>query len=223
METASWNAPHHVRYLLSRDIAGPEFLWVALRSIPKENRDAWWDQVVFGEDPNFDALPEDDDNLPRGCAPYLPCPVDTVLKAAESLALGPNDILIDIGAGTGKTAALLHFLSGAATIGIEIQRHLFERAVLLATTLKRTRLPIVHGDANELLRYLPLATAYFLYCPFSGQRLARVLAELEAQARNRKIRICCVDMPLLEVPWLRTLGAPHHSVRTYESVENEHA
>jgi SAM-dependent methyltransferase len=242
-----WNAPSHVRHLLGRELAGPSYLRVALNSIPKTERDSWWDRVLFGEHPSFDLLPADCDDLPQGSTPYLPCPLDAVLAAAESLALSCDDILVDIGAGTGRAAALLHFLTGATTVGIEIQKHLFDQAVHLMREFfpksdrplngrvrstsefdfnskdsrphsPKTHLPMIHGDAIELLPQLRSATAYFLYCPFGGSVLTAFLAALETQAHDRRIRISCVDMPRLRVPWLQPISAHHPSVHTYESV-----
>jgi hypothetical protein len=45
-------------------------------------------------------------------------------------------------------------------------------------------------------------SVFFLYCPFSGERLIRVLADLECIARTRMLRIGCVDLPLPARPWL---------------------
>jgi hypothetical protein len=42
---------------------------------------------------------------------------------------------------------------------------------------------------------------FLLYCPFGGDRLAHVLASL--QALSHPIRICTVDMPVLDLPWLQ--------------------
>jgi hypothetical protein len=41
-----------------------------------------------------------------------------------------------------------------------------------------------------------------LHCPFSGERLAKVIAHLEAIARTKTIRVCCVDLPLSPCSWL---------------------
>ena len=47
-----------------------------------------------------------------------------------------------------------------------------------------------------------IGSVFFLYCPFSGDRLTKVLAGLESIARTRVIRVCCVDLPLPSCPWL---------------------
>jgi hypothetical protein len=63
------------------------------------------------------------------------------------------------------------------------------------------------------LRFVVIGTVFFLYCPFGGDRLKRVLDELEAIARTRQTRVCCVGMPPLhhrppgaEIAWQALLS-----------------
>ncbi|MBX3221400.1 MAG: hypothetical protein KF795_12825 [Labilithrix sp.] len=60
----------------------------------------------------------------------------------------------------------------------------------------------VHGDAADLVRYMTLGTVFFFYCPFGGERLARVMDALRPLARVRPLRLCFVDMPPPDLPWL---------------------
>jgi hypothetical protein len=59
---------------------------------------------------------------------------------------------------------------------------------------------------------------FFLFCPFSGARLERLLDDLEPLARQKSIRLCCVDMPELSRSWLEPVGAPAHELAVYRSV-----
>jgi len=43
-------------------------------------------------------------------------------------------------------------------------------------------------------------SVFFLYRPFGGERLARVLGDLEHIARTRELRVCCIDLPLPRAP-----------------------
>jgi SAM-dependent methyltransferase len=167
----------------------------ALLEVPALARDAWVDRVL-----GLGALPEDAE-LPRGCVPYLPCSVDALIEIVDRAEIGPDDVFVDVGAGIGRATALVHLVTGAAAIGIEIQAALVEVARDLAGRVS-SRIEHVHGDAVELAASLATGTVYFLYCPFSGERLERVLAELEAIARTRPIRVCCVDLPLPARAWL---------------------
>lgn len=177
-------------------------LRATLDALPNRDRDAWLDEL-FGIDAG---LPQKEE-LPQGCVPYLPCPVDVLLRTADRARISSRDVFIDIGSGVGRAAALTHFLTGARAIGIEIQEELAARARALARDLKATRLATLVGDATESVELLDSGTVFFLYCPFSGARLDRVLAHLERLARARVVQVCCVQMPELERAWLELTWA----------------
>jgi len=86
-----------------------------------------------------------------------------------------------------------------------------------AARLGLSRLSIVEGDATSLAGYIVIGSVFFLNCPFSGQRLERVLAELEPIARTRPIRVCCVDVPLPPCPWLTLASPPEGNLAVYRS------
>lgn len=96
----------------------------------------------------------------------------------------------------------VHLLTGAPVIGIEVQRALVLAARELASRFLLSRAPCIEGDAAELTRLMTIGSVFFLYCPFSGERLERVLDDLEPIARTRTIRVCCVDLPLPPRSWL---------------------
>lgn len=168
-----------------------------LAELPASDREAWLDAYW-----DSDALPPDDPALPRGCVPYLPCSVATVLDAVRQASVTSEDVFVDVGSGAGRTALLVHLTTGASAIGVEIQPGLVRAAQGRADRLGLQRLRFVEGDAAELVRYVPIGSVFFLYCPFSGARLERFLDGLEDIARARPIRVCCVDMPPLQRPWL---------------------
>jgi hypothetical protein len=176
----------------------------ALLAVSSGARDAWLDRVL-----GLGAPPDDGPELPRGCVPYLPCAVDVLLDIVDSADVGPADVFVDVGSGVGRAMALVHLLTDAAAIGIEIQAELVEAARGVARVVS-SRISNVHGDAAALTGWITLGSVFFLYCPFSGERLQRLLAELEAIARTRPIRVCCVDLPLPPCAWLAseaTLGS----------------
>jgi hypothetical protein len=96
----------------------------------------------------------------------------------------------------------VHLFTGAETVGIEIQPRLASAARDAATRLGLPRVATFDGDAAEDPAPLARGTVFFLYCPFGGARLARVLAHLASIARVRPIRVACVDLPLPPSPWL---------------------
>jgi SAM-dependent methyltransferase len=169
----------------------------ALLDVAPADRDTWIDLVLgLGE------VLGDGPELPPGCVPYLPCPVDALLRLVEQAEVVPTDVFVDIGSGAGRATALVHLLTGARAIGIEIQPELARAARELATRLAMPRVSCVEGDAASLAGTMTIATVFFFYCPFSGERLARVLSDLERIARTRTIRVGCVDLPLPPCNWL---------------------
>jgi len=168
----------------------------ALLAVPVDARDAWLDRVL-----GLGAPPDDGPELPRGCVPYLPCGVDALIELVDRARIEPSDVFVDVGSGVGRAMALVHLLSGAAAIGIEIQSGLVQAARETAR-LVSSRIANVRGDAAQLAGRIVIGSVFFLYCPFSGARLQQVLADLEAIARTRPIRVCCVDLPLPPCSWL---------------------
>lgn len=175
----------------------PSAFRAALLGVPPAERDAWVDRVLGLGD-----LPEDGPALPRGCVPYLPCPVDALLRMVEEAPVTASDVFVDVGSGLGRAAVLVHLLTGAAAVGLEIQPGLVRAARNLAAHLQLSRVAFVEGDAAEHAGLIPIGSVFFLYCPFSGERLAKVLAHLEPIARTRTIRVGCVDLPLPPCSWL---------------------
>jgi len=203
-----------LRSLLVKGQATPPMVRAALHEVPRADRDAWvellWD---VGE------VPDDDRSLPRGCVPYLPCPVASVLSAVEAAKVTSADVFVDIGSGLGKTAFLVHALTGARTIGLEVQPVLAQAAAMRAAELELARLQFIETDALEWMSGAALGSVFFLYCPFSGQRLQRVLDALEGVARNRPIRVCSVDLPAFERPWLERVPATSADLHVYRSTQ----
>lgn len=165
--------------------------------VPASDRDDWLDQV-FG----LEAPPNDGPELPRGCVPYLPSPVDTLLRMIDIAGVESHDVFVDIGSGLGRATILTHLLTGADAIGIEVQPELARRSRELASLLNARGASVIEGDAAELTRHVVIGSVFFFYCPFSGHRLDRVIDDLESIARTREIRVCSVDLPLPSRPWL---------------------
>ena len=161
-------------------------------------------------------LPDDGPELPDGCVPYLPCSVDALIEVIDSAEIGPTDVFVDLGSGIGRAMALVHLLTGAGVIGIEIQSGLVHTARSVASVVS-SRIAHLHGDAVELTRRMMNGSVFFLYCPFSGERLAQVLIDLEMIAQTRPIRVCCVDLPLPACHWLAAGPRTSGNVAIYRS------
>src|SRR5437868_3303766 len=76
-----------VRSLIEQGQCDPSLFRAELTGIRPVRRDAWVDRV-FG----LDAPPDDGPALPVGCVPYLPCPVDVLLRLAENASVRASDL-----------------------------------------------------------------------------------------------------------------------------------
>jgi len=194
-------------------IARGAALRAALAAVPPLERDAWVDRALGLGPP-----PDDGPALPRGCVPYLPCPVDALLRLTEHAQVRASDVFVDVGAGAGRAAVLVHLLTGASVVGLEIQPELVAAARELAARLCLPRVSFVEGDAPRLTAALAAGSVFFLYCPFSGERLAQLLASLEPVARTRDIRVCSLDLPLPPCRWLEPMPPRWPDLALYQSI-----
>lgn len=201
-----------IRSRIERGEHDREAFRAALSRIPPPDRDAWWDRVLgLGE------LSEDAADLPRGCVPYFPSSVDVLLRLVERARVTSSDVFIDVGAGVGRAAVLVHLLTGASVIGIEVQSRLVCAAREMAERLALARVAYVEGDAATQPATLAMGTVFFLYCPFSGDRLTSVVGDLDALARTRPIRVCCLDLPLPACGSLVREPSPAPDLAVYRS------
>jgi SAM-dependent methyltransferase len=149
--------------------------------------------------------------------PYLPCSVDALLQIADHACVQSSDVFVDVGSGVGRAAVLMHVMTGAAAIGLEIQPALVQAARGLATRLGMGRVEIVEGDAALTTGMMLIGSVFFLYCPFSGDRLEKILDDLEPIARTKPIRVCCVDLPLPSRSWLTLTARPSAGLAIFRS------
>lgn len=187
-------------------------LFELLLSVPTLDRDAFADALL-----GIDPPPPDVADLPRGAVPYLPCGVDEILATVRELPVRRGDALLDLGSGLGRVAILVHLLSGARTSGIELQEHLVRGARERCAALALDRdVSFLHADAL----HAPLdGSIFFLYAPFNGDMLRRVLHRLEEVARRRRIVLCAVDLELPGARWLAPRKTSSLALTLYESFE----
>ena len=121
-----------------------------------------------------------------------------ITKCLRGLALGPDDVFVDVGAGLGKVVLLAHLLTGVRAVGLELQPSLVAHARARAQDLG-AEVTFAEGDARAAL---PAGTVYYLYLPCTGAALQAVLARLEAHAASRPLRVRTLGLDLGRVPWL---------------------
>ncbi len=185
---------HAIRRLVLEGKATPAIVRSALNQVPSRDRDAWVDQLL-----GLAEVPDDGPALPRGAVPYLPCAIDSVLRAIDLAGVTETDLFVDVGSGVGRVTTIVHLLTGASALGLEIQPQLVHAARELSRRLRLDRVTTLEGDAH-----LEEGTVFFLYCPFSGERLNTFLDELEGLPRP--IRLCAVDLPIPPRPWLSLIA-----------------
>lgn len=182
-----------------------------IRSVPFLERDLWVDELL-----GIDGTPPDVPDLPRGAVPYLPCGVDEILAMVLEVPLRADDELVDLGSGLGRVVILGHLLSGARARGVEIQEHLVRASRRSATELALSDVSFMHADAAEPDVDLD-GSVFFLYAPFNGEMLARVLHRLRDVARRRPIVLCAVGVELPGETWLMRKATSNVAVTLYSS------
>lgn len=180
----------------------------ALRAMPYVDRDAWFDAAI-----GFESLPPDAP-LPRGAVPYLPCGVDEIVAMALDVPLTAGDVLVDLGSGLGRVLILAHLVTGVQGRGIEIQPALVAAARAHCDALGIDAITFVVGDAAELELD---GSVFFLYAPFNGEMLARVMTRLHATARRHPITVCTVGIELADPPWLERRASTSAALAIYSS------
>ena len=185
-------------------------LLMLLLSVPFRERDAWVDELLA-----LEPAPLDDSQLPRGAVPYLPSGVEEILATMQEAPLRSQDQFVDLGSGLGKVVILVHLLSGASALGVELQEPLVRSATACATQLALPAVSFVHESATDIELD---GSVFFLYAPCNGEMLTRVLARLEQVARRRRIVVCAVQLEFGEVPWLVARKSSSVSLVFYDSI-----
>ncbi|MBX5481874.1 MAG: hypothetical protein IRZ16_08570 [Myxococcaceae bacterium] len=181
-----------------------------LRAVPLLERDAWTDVLLGLEEEAPDTL-----DLPPESIPYLPCGVDEILRMVEEAPLGADDVFVDLGSGAGRVVMLAHLLTGARAVGVEIQGLLVTHATASSAALGLSGVSFVHANAADTELE---GSVFFLYAPFNGETLKRVLRRLEEVARKRPIRICALGLELASEGWLRRRETSSPWLSLYDSV-----
>lgn len=143
---------------------------------------------------------------------YQPLPWTLVRKALDGLALGPDDVFLDYGAGMGRALLMAARRGPRRVIGVELLETLVEGARHnMKTAARRLRCPVeVHvGDASTWV--VPDdVTAVYLFNPFFGatmeQTLARLRESLERRPRRLKVlyaRVSAEPDLFVTCSWLR--------------------
>jgi Histone methylation protein DOT1 len=145
------------------------------------------DELVSGvlqlrepSEPNLQRSPE--------MVPYQPTPVRHILSLIAATALAEDDIFVDLGSGLGHMPLLVSMVTGAQSLGIEVEAAYVTSARECAQGLRLNRVRFIPQDARE--EDLTSGTVFYLYSPFNGSILTDVLSALRMESTRRSIRIC---------------------------------
>lgn len=187
----------------------PHYFCQVLGQVPLQERDSWWNRVL-----TLDELPDDSNELARGCVPYIPCSLDVLSRVVEHAPVTARDVFVDVGCGPGRAASFVRVLTRARVMGIDIQPHLVNLARACAARLNLSDVAFVTADACE--RFFA-GSVYFLYCPFGADRVRRFLDGLRPLVSQRRVVIACLDVDLPACDWL-TQSRQWPDLRLYQSV-----
>ena len=140
---------------------------------------------------------------------YQPTPVRHILHLIEMSALSETDVLVDLGSGLGHVPILASILTGASSIGIEVDAAYVATARECAHSLGLNQVTFVQQDAMEA--DLSTGTVFYMYTPFTGAPLRTVLSRLRKENSSRTICVCTLGPCALAVamePWLRASTIP---------------
>ena len=136
-------------------------------------------QLLEPSEPNQQPSPE--------MVPYQPTPVRHILHLI-SAAVAEDDVFVDLGSGLGHVPLLVSMMTGAQSLGVEVQAAYVASARKCAQSLRLSRVQFIAQDARDA--DLSRGTMFYLYSPFKGSILADVLSALRRESMRRSIKIC---------------------------------
>jgi hypothetical protein len=137
-------------------------------------------QLLEPSEPNLHPSPE--------MVPYQPTPVRHVLHLIAAAAVAEDDVFVDLGSGLGHVPLLVSMMTGAQSLGVEVQAAYVASARKCAQSLGLSRIQFIAQDARDA--DLSHGTMFYLYSPFKGSILADVLSALRRESMRRPIKIC---------------------------------
>jgi hypothetical protein len=142
-------------------------------------------------------------------APYQPTPVRHILHLITATALAEGDIFVDLGSGLGHVPLLVSMVTGAQSLGIEVQPAYVASARECARSLHLSRVQFIPQDAREA--DLSSGTVFYLYSPFNGSILTDMLSTLRMESTRRSIKICSLGpctRTVANETWLKASALP---------------
>jgi hypothetical protein len=141
---------------------------------------------------------------------YQPTPVRHILHLIAAAALAEDDVFVDLGSGLGHVPLVVSMVTGARSVGIEVEAAYVASARECAQSLRLSRVQFMAQDAREA--DLSSGTVFYLYSPFKGSILTDVLSALRMESTRRSIKICSLgpcSRTIANETWLKASALPH--------------
>jgi hypothetical protein len=154
-------------------------------------------QLLEPSEPNLQPSPE--------MVFYQPTPVRHILHLIAAAAVAEDDVFVDLGSGLGHVPLLVSMMTGAQSLGVEVQAAYVASARECAQSLRLSGVQFIAQDARDA--DLSRGTMFYLYSPFKGSILADVLGALRRESMHRSITICSLGPCTHRVSderWLKT-------------------
>jgi hypothetical protein len=141
--------------------------------------------------------------------PYQPTPVRHILHLIAATALAEDDVFVDLGSGLGHVPLLVSMVTGAQSLGVEVQAAYIASARECAQSLHLSRVRFIQQDARAA--DLSSGTVFYLYSPFNGSILTDVLNALRMESTRRSVKICSLGpctRTVANETWLKASAPP---------------
>ena len=120
----------------------------------------------------------DETNADQYHHPYEPTPYRVLDRLADSGFFGKGDTLLDYGCGKGRVGFFLSGRTGAKTIGIEYDRHIYEDALKNRQSARAKVKPEFVLTPAENYTVPPEVNRCYFFNPFSAEILHKVTARI---------------------------------------------
>jgi SAM-dependent methyltransferase len=124
---------------------------------------------------------------PGSSVPGVPTPYPIIRGLFHGLALGPEDLFVDLGCGDGRVIFYGALTTPARFRGVELVAERVQTARDNAARLGLRQVELVNADALDV--DLGQGTVFYLFRPFSPAVEVPMLARLHDEARRRRITL----------------------------------
>lgn len=123
---------------------------------------------------------------PHAATPYAVC-----RGLFEALQLGADDVVLDLGSGTGRVVVYGALVSAARFVGVEIVEERSRDSARAVRHLGLDRATIITGDVLDpaLAHLFASATVFYAFRPFSDDFEQRVFDAINAQGARRRVTV----------------------------------